>query len=839
MAKADKPGVVASGLKKIDLGGEWMLRPSDGQRGNPRFAEQLHTDEVKYFKATVPGSVHLDLMRAGLIQEPALGLNSLSCRWVEECHWHYRRFFEVPAEALKGRSWLYFEGLDLAARVVLNGVEIGSHENAFLPYRVECTGQLKAGSNLLTVHLESGLWAAADKNGSDYAHQMDGRLHKRHWLRKAQYQFGWDWTTRLINIGIFKPVTFEYTAQAVRIDQFVVAADLDASLKTGRVRGRLFVEGLGDRTVDAVMELKIPGLKATAKLKARVEPGMQVLEAVLAVKAPKLWWPRGQGAQNRYEVTAYLKVKGKMVGERSCKVGFRHVRFRQDPHPQAGRYFLLELNNKPVFAKGGNFVPADIIPARIDAARYETLVQRAIEANFNFLRVWGGGLYEAEEFYEICDREGILVWQEFIFACSKYPTTDKAFFDNVMAEARYQARRLASRPSLIAWCGNNENEAGTWDWGWEKKGAVLPDHALYHVSLPKMLAAEDPGRYYQPSSPFSPDMQPPNLDLVGDQHPWSIGFGDNDFRKYRLMECRFANEGGILGPTALPTVEACLPEGQRFSASFAWQHHDNSIDSWFEPSAPDKMLLDWLGLDIRSLGLKEFVYWGGVLQGEGLREYCENFRRRFPDSGAAIFWMFNDSWPATRSWTIVDYYLRRCPSFHPVRRALAPLHVALAENNGELLVYGMNDTLKPVVADLSWGIFAFAGKVVREKRLKVRLAANASTLLAKMPMKVWKDAQGQAAFAQLSQGKKLLARNRLILPLFKDLKLKPSALTVRVEKGEAIFESPVFEWAVCLDLEGEEALADNFFDVYPGKPYRIPWKKLVAPQVLFVGNNKP
>jgi beta-mannosidase len=380
-------------------------------------------------------------------------------------------------------------------------------------------------------------------------------------------------------------------------------------------------------------------------------------------------------------------------------------------------------------------------------------------------------------------------------------------------------------------------EWGAWGWGYDRTGVILPDYSLFHLILPRILAEEDPERYYQPSSPYSPDGLSPNRDDVGDQHPWSIGFGNTDFREYRKMTCRFPNEGGILGPTALPTMLACLPDGQRSVQSFAWQVHDNSVDSWGEPSFPDEMVRQWLGKDVRQMSIEEFVYWGGLVQGEGLREYCENFRRRMFDTASAVFWMYNDCWPATRSWTSVDYYLRRTPSFYAVRRALQPVHLVLALEADEVRVYGINETQKPIVANLRFGVFRLAGgKYAVDRQVKVTLAANASTVLAAFPARRWQKRQETFAFATLMQGGKLVARNKLYEPLFKDLRWPKAKISVRLTGGKAVFSSPTFAWGVCLDLDGENLLPDNFFDLYPGQEFALPWPGKQAPQIRFVGN---
>ncbi len=822
-------------LNQINLNGTWRVRWTDGQRGRTEFANREKTDEARYIDAQVPGEIHLDVWKQGWIKDPYVETNCLAARWVEECIWSYRRFFNVSNAVRKGRAWLVFDGLDLAASIVLNGQEIGKHCNSFHPCRLEVTGKLKPGRNLLTVHLDGGLFHAAEQAAEGWGVGLDSRLHKRHWLRKPQCQFSWDWSTRLINVGITKSVRLEWTADQVRIDTFVPLADLAADLCKGKVRGRLFVEGLADKPCHGKLTLEIAELDRKATVDVELKPGLNPVEACLEVADPELWWPVGHGSQKRYTIRASLSVDGRKIGERSARIGFRHVRVNQDKHPEKGRYFIIEINGRKIFVKGGNFVPVDMIFPRADRKRYDKVTDLALEANFNMLRIWGGGLYESDDFYDLCDEKGILVWQEFIFACAKYPVQDETFHTSVKAEARFNIRRLAPHPSLVVWCGNNEMEWGAWEWKYDS-GVVYPDYALFHLTLPRLLAEEDPGRYYQPSSPYSPDGLPPNAYDVGDQHPWAVGFGNTDFRDYRKMDCRFPNEGGMLGPTALPTMLACLPKDQRRVQSFAWQVHDNSVDSWEEPSATDNIIAQWLGKDIRKMSIEEFTYWGGLVHGEGLREYCENFRRRMFDTSSAIFWMYNDCWPATRSWTIVDYYLRRTPAFAAVRRAMQPLHVVVAEEKNEIVVFGINEHSQAWSGTLCYGIFNLAGGRPLERTVPAILPPNASTRIASFKKSEWKNPAASAAFAMLMRGDEPVARNRLFLPFFKDLKWAAPHLKVRLDKGKAIFTSDTFVWGVCLDLNGDKPMPDNFFDVYPDIPHVIPWRNARKPEIVCVGN---
>ena len=821
----------------IDLNGAWDLRWTDGQRGDrlPR-ATGPHADEMPSIAAQVPGEVHLDLMRAGLLAEPGVGLNCLAARWVEETIWYYRRTFDSPALAAGEQAHLVFECLDLAASIHLNGKDVGQHSNAFYPCRINVTEALRAGENTLVVAVEAGLFAMADRPGKGYGMQPDSELAKRNWLRKTQSSFGWDWSTRLLNVGICGDVWLEINSVA-RFDRLVALAEVSPDLEQGTVTGRVFVEGLTGETQRGTLTVEIEGTGQQSSVEIEILPGLHPVQAQVRLSAPQLWWPVGHGQQPLYTVKATLAVGRQMVGSDRRKVGFRHVRVNQDSHPAGGSYFVIEINGKPIFVKGGNFVPADMILARLDRARYATLVDRSLEANCNMLRIWGGGLYESDDFYDICDERGVLVWQEFIFACAKYPAFDEHFLADVQREATHQVRRLACHPSLIAWCGNNEMEEGAHHWGYDK-GVALPDHALFHLVLPRIVKQEDGTRYYQPSSPYSPNGEDPRRNDMGDQHPWSIGFANTDFRQYRTMTCRFPNEGGILGPTALPTVRACLPPGHDHPRSFAWEQHDNSVYAWGETSYPDDMLVQWLGKHITAMSIEDYVYWGGVVQGEGLAEYIRNFRRRMFATASAIFWMYNDCWPAVRSWTIVDYYLRRTPSFHPVRRAFRPLTVALAVEGDAVQVYGVNEG-PAWHGDLRCGVFALAGGYPVDVQHAVMLPANASTLVAEFALADWRrlGETTHGAFALLSQNGREAARDRLFLPYFKDMAWPEAKVVLRREGGKVVFSSDVFVWRVCLDLDGERRLPDNFFDLLPGIPTVLDWPaSLGEPTIVRTGN---
>ena len=828
-------------LGKMSLDGLWKLKGTDGRHGGLEPFCAATVDERTFIEAQVPGEVHLDLRRAGQIEDPRLGTNGLKARWVEEQYWIYRRSLAPPAEALAARkAWLVFEGLDLDARVYLNGRKVGAHANAFYPCRIEVTGALLEGENQLAVLLDAGLHAAETRSASEYNADPDGPLHKRPWLRKPQYQFAWDWNPRLINVGIYRPARLEWS-DAARIDQLTIYPELAADHQRATLHARLHLENAGDEPLRATLRMTVPDAEgATMEREVSLPPGCSTQALAVSVEKPRLWWPRPHGEQPLYAVVCEVLVDGQVADRVERRTGIRAIAINQDPHPVEGRYFTLEVNGVPIFAKGGNWVPADMIYADVDAARYKELIDLAAGANFNLLRVWGGGLYMDHDFLDLCDEAGIMVWHDMIYACSKYPAGDPEFLANVKAEVTYAVRELSPHPSLVVWCGNNEIEWGVWEWGYDR-GRAFPDYALYHHVFPRIVLAEDPSRPYWPSSPYSPDHLPPNLPTIGDQHPWhvSIQWNRENFWAYRDDVSRFPNEGGALGASSLATLLEFLPPNERYYLSPSWQYHDNEIADTAKGMMGEEWFARWLGLEPGKLTLEDYAFYSGALQAEALVEYINNFRRRMFSSSSAIFWMYNDSWPVTHGWTIVDYYRRRKLAYHPVRRAFDPLQVMPVLAGEQVQVVGVNDTLQPWRGEARYGVLRLDGSDKTEQVTQVELAPNAATLLGQFPLSAW-EAQGYraaAAYATLWEGERAIRQNRLLLAAYKEIAWPVAQVVARRDDDRLVFASPTFAWGVCLDANGEMDLPDNMFDLLPGIPWSIPWPpERPLPQVVRVAN---
>jgi len=499
-------------MEKIDLNGKWKIKGASGQRGGKNISPFIPVNE-KWMDGTVPGCIQLDFVNNGMYGDPTEAHNCLDMRWIEEQYWNYRKKFTLTKEQCNRNVRLVFEGLDLTAIIYVNGQVAGSHNNFYTPCKLDITQFVREGENEINVEIESGLFYAANKNVAGYytsGETVDHKLHKRIWLRKPQSATEWDWSPRLLTVGIYKNCYLELSGGVFADETFL------SSVLTDDYR---FVDGKVKQYCTVVDEEKI--ITLTVKVKetgqtfhstANCKVGKACLELDFHLEDPKLWNPRGYGEQNLYTMEITIQNDQNCLCHLTKKTGFRKVELIQKPHPVEGTYFILKINGHNIFAKGGNFVPIDILYCRSTRKEYEILLQRAVEANCNTMRVWGGGVYENDDFYELCDEYGILVWQDFVSACANYPATDHEWFENFKSEVVHQIRRLSVNPSLVVWCGNNELEEGMW----VDKGEVrYPDASLYYWLIPKLLKEEGEKRYYQPSSPWSPDFEKPNCDSTG------------------------------------------------------------------------------------------------------------------------------------------------------------------------------------------------------------------------------------------------------------------------------------------------------------------------------------
>ncbi len=790
-------------MKSISLDGSWDLTQTTGQR---RFAK---------CKAVVPGTVQQALEH--ISGDPAYGNNVLAGRWIEEQLWYYQREFTLSTADMNKKLRIVFLGLDLTANIYINENHAGSHNNFYVPCGLNITPFVHEGVNTIRVEIESGINYSTKKDTAGLypePWEFGYHLHNRAWLRKPQCSFEWDWSPRCINVGIYKSCFIEISDGIFPLETSVYT-EVNDDYTEGTVTVRQYLQNYFEsRPYKISVTIKETGAAAT--LDGIAPKGESYLTAVLKVQTPLLWNPINYGAQNRYTIE-FIITDTETGNETACiikKTAFRKVVINQETHPVAGRYFIVNINGNNVFAKGGNMVPADLIFSRLTRDVYETITDRALEANCNALRVWGGGIYETDDFYDLCDAKGILVWQDCINACGAYPAAEIEFFENYKSEIIHNVRRLSPYASLIIWTGNNEID-------WQARALLghdklkkYPDAQLYYVLIPMILRQEGDKRYYQPSSPFSPDNSDPNNNLIGDQHPWDIGFTDKDYYKYRSYDCRFPNEGGVLGSTSYLNTMACLEKDEEFVGSFSWELHNNTIAI---NNPQDKLVIEKFGVDLTNASIKDYIYYAGFGQGEGLTEYILNFRRRMYDSASAIFWMYNDTWPATNSWTIVDYMRLRTPSFYPVKRAFAPVAVNIVRTSKGFDIYVINERLYPVHSSLEYGVIR-DNKYTLTETIEATLNSNNSAVIAHIAAEQC-ESDG-IPYAILKPDGEPASYRRLIEKSMTPAPFDLSEINVEYEGDTAVYKSKRLILGVCIDLDGS-CLSDNFFDLYPGKPYCI------------------
>lgn len=778
-----------------------------------------------------PGLVHEYLLAGGSIEEPLEGLNCFESEWVAGRKWRFFAEIEVAGETLSAdRIDLVFESIDGKAEIFLNGEKIGEHRSAYYPFEASVGGKLKAGSNLIEVILTTGVedFTVEDALGPDgvaFATEESlgfraerGEL-RRILLRKPAFTFGWDWCPRVTSIGIPGAVFLRASRQA-RIDRAVVTT-LAADEEVASIEAAVEVRGLHYYSSEyALLECKIQGpdgsVLADVRRKVLPRSGLNVFDFSFSIRCPQLWWPRGHGAQPLYRMTAsLLSLNHELLDRRSESFGIRTIQLIDCDR------FTFEINGRPVFCQGANWVPPDVIYTRPTDADYVRLIELAAEGNMNMLRVWGGGNYEREIFYATCDRLGLLVWQDFMFACSPYPDHLDWFRREVEREAEYQVRRLSHHPCLTLWCGSNENSWAFQEW-WKdqtSRGALI-----YNEILPKAVRLHAPRTPYWTGSPYGGKI--PNQTGIGNNHFWKdvggylapqladrLDLGGHD--RYGSF---FISEYGVHGPCSLQTTKQYLGTEHVDRRSENWLHHTNTRR--YEETLHGAISQVY-GHDAAELSLEDYLYFGGVWQGMAAAYAFDAARRKESCSGSLI-WMFNESW-GEAGWGLVDYYQRKKIAWYCVRRALAPQRLTLRREGMELLVDAYCERTLEQSLNFTIGYSLLDGREVILGRETCRLRSQRVEI-------------GRFSIPDdLEPGGIFFARCGCDWPIetavlwpgdFRALAIPEGAPSIVVleEKPdgmEILVESPTYLHAVY--FEGDASLdgSANYFDVMPGESRQV------------------
>jgi beta-mannosidase len=811
-------------MERISLNGGWVLR----EKGKKDF-----------FRARVPGEVHLDLKNNGIIAEPLTGKNFLKLRRLEGKEWIYEKRFRLPART-SGKLEMVFEGIDGNSHIFLNGNSVGSTKNSFIKHTFDVTDYL-ASENLLTVHLNDGLKSASRKDTEKYyPDSFRKRDMRRILLRKPQFYFGWDWTGRLINCGIWRPV-YLYLYRNLAIREMLVYPDI-----SGVVNIILNAENFNPRPLDTNLSLFLDE-KVLAEKKYILPPGKNKIRLDIKIKNPELWFPWNTGTPNLYSLRAVLSSNGTVEDAGEVNFGFRKVEIEQKKiSKQEGKSFTFRINGKRVFAKGANWIPADTIPARVSREKYRKLLFSAKEMGVNMLRVWGGGIYEDPYFYQLCDSLGIMVWQDFMFACAYYPDDRQDFIDKVRKESETVVKELRNHPSIVLWCGNNENHTIYFAERRSNPRKGFYGKKIFHQLLPRIVKKISPDIPYWPSSDYSPSGRDPKSMREGDRHSWYIpAINQNEYKekgeRYFFLQDRakFVSEFGRLALSLPSTIKKATGEKKIDFASKIFTAHLNTM--WHRLKYYNEKLVQNYGKKVKKLKPKELALLSQIWQGESINFALSYYHsRKFLTSGA-LFWMYNDSWPTCSSWTATDYYLRKTPLYWYAKRAFAETGIFIEPlylQGGNLFGISLwNDSLETLNFNLNFGISDFSGNKILFHKKQGSVSGNSVLRVGKY--RIQNDIlkrDGLIIYARGTiKGKELQTYTPLSVNWRNTFLPETEIQADKKNNREIILKSDRFVIACVLkNVETE----DNFFPLLPGISHSVRIKKGTADRVQVFSCNK-
>lgn len=820
-------------------------------------------DTLKWYILSLPGDVNAALVRDGRMPDPHMGDNARLCMWVSGRDWWLRSEFQspsAPTPQISGQNCcpdhkkfsgipnheLVLDGIDGHADVYLNGVHLGLMKNAFRPHRFDVTEILSKDGTANVILLR---FHSIDKVlGQKRADELAGWMNLRVLMRKPQYNFGWDWTLPLPSVGVINGIYLEANLGPRLIDCSV------NGLSSGRVdfkfRANVFAREHG-------YELRIRVFGQGVSLEKTISRHWRcMLHASIAIDNPKLWWPNGLGEQNLYNWQCDLIVGGLVIDSRSGRVGLREVRILEEPFTEdagPGISFWIEVNGRRVFCNGGNWIPTEIWPAQSTEDQYRFHLQKTAEANFNMLRVWGGGIYEREIFYDLCDEYGIMVWQDFMFASAGYPAD--MLRAEITLEAEYQIKRLRSHPCIVLWCGCNEDvyswnlpdektennassDTGVYssESGSLKVNRLRDDPMIYTMILRGLVSKHGLGVPYTESSPQSYE-DAGNMPESGNCHisSWKFALFETNknydqWRRHFEKTCSFDSEFCIQGPSAVATMKAFLPSGHQWPPDDIWTFHIQrghvNLPHW-------EQTLMVAGATFGEIdSLQKYVKHGQATHAEQMRAEFESARRDRPNNGGTMMWMLNDCWP-TANWSIIDYYRRPKPSYYAAKRVSAALLPIIFERSGKVEFFFSNDGPAACTAKIIYGQERLDGTEVWSKETKVKTSQVDTVKFDAIEKTSMQFQEGDYLFIDARISSKALPRVTYFPLMWKNVqwpnpRIRLKMLEQKQEKGEWVSKIQVstsayarFCHLIMPDSAGMSWPDDNFFDLCAGDRHTV------------------
>lgn len=838
-------------VQHFSLDGDWQFRQT---ASDPRAADHVgdHPETEQWHAATVPGAVQTDLLANQLIPPPFYRDNEAKLQWIGFANWEYQRTFTVtPAQLRQSHADLVFHGLDTFAMVYVNDQKVLAADNMFRIWRVDIRPELHAGSNSIRVDFHSPLLQVLQQvKDSRYplAGSYGGPFSKpfgvstSNYVRKAPYNYGWDWGPRFLTAGIWRPAEIEFWSTA-RVDNIYVR-QLDVSRVSANLSVEATVVASGPKKMEAVLSegpwdwrskaSKMP-ISSTVRRTVMLHKGENHLVFPLNLDHPALWYPLGYGAQSMYRFQVALMDGAHPEDKMEAHTGLRSVELRRQKD-QWGRSFAFVVNGIPIFAKGANLIPFDSFPARVTDAQMARVLDSAVDAHMNMLRVWGGGYYGTQRFYEMADERGLMLWQEFMFSDAMYPH-DKAFLDNVQQEAIDQIRRLRNHPSIVLWCGNNEVETAWHNWGdfaavVDKMPPKRRDEEwggymhLFSGILPQAVARYSPGTPYWPSSPSNNFTASANNDQFGDAHSWDVWHGKAPFSSYDEQYPRFMSEYGFQSFPSMATIDTfTLPEDRTLLSKVMLAHQKNTEGN--------QLIQLYMAREFpQPKDFASFVYVSQVLQAEGIRLGAEHLRRNRPHVMGSLYWQLNDCWPVA-SWSSIDYDGRWKALQYYARRFYQDELVSPHVRAGDVEVSAISDSTRTRKGQLTLQLMYFSGKVLWQRVVPVTLQPLSAARVWDSPQEnLLRDASPSDVFLHTelrisgeNGGQPVSTANLYFLP-YKNLHLPPAVvhtswLTVGGRPALRV-SSPTLARDVDVETGSLQAdPSDNFFDLMPGEARTI------------------
>ena len=789
---------------------------------------------TNWYPATVPGVVHTDLLQNKIIEDPFFRLNERGLQWIDKEDWVYETCFTLAAGMMRKENMeLVFEGLDTYADVYLNDECILKANNMFRRWSIPVRQYIREENNILKVYFHSPVkidvpkWDALPYQypASNDQSENGGLFNKKIsiFARKAGYHYGWDWGPRLVTSGIWRPVYIRAWSDLRINDVFIEQKEVGA----GRAVIAGHVELDADKDMNGVLVTitdEVTG-RVLGEWQADLKRGTNRVTVDFVLHKPKLWWSNGLGEPFLYRFRTDIIAGGELLDSKTERVGIRSLKVVHQPDKD-GHTFYIELNGRPVFAKGANYIPLDNFLPRVTPENYKRTILDAAGVNMNMLRVWGGGIYENDVFYDLCDEHGIMIWQDFMFACSMYPA-EGALLDNIHQEAVDNVKRLRNHACIALWCGNNECQDAWLGWGWkreiERQNKEYADkiwaqyRQQYHVTLPGVVREYAPGTFYWPSSPFAFEGEMSGT-TDGDRHYWSVWHGKAPISDYDSEKSRFFSEYGFQSFPEFESVKryAPYPEDWDIRSEVMMSHqrggdHANGLIETY-------LLNEYK----KPRDFRAFLYMNHVLQGDAIKTAIESHRRQMPYNMGTLFWQHNDCWPVA-SWASRDYYGRWKAQHYYVRKAYDDILISPVVEGDDLKVYAVSDRLENTSGRLQLQVCQFDGTVVHHWGKSVGISGNDSRVCFSAPLaKLLEGANRGTVYVRVDYTDKSgrVYHNNYCLGKQKDMDYPKVDLQTEVRSIEGGYEVTVsadkFARAVCLSVaDNESVYSDNYFDVQP------------------------